>query len=366
MKYLVRIIRNNAKKSDILLFVLLLVLLCIQFLCSTEIIDRYYTNLAFVGIRKLTNLALGWMPFPPMYLFNLVVLILLFRGALYFLRKGRRKWLLLLFFIIRSSLWLFVSFHIMWGLNYKSLSLKDRLNLSHEVISMEELKRSTFEVVDSLNSLRQRMDGQVEYRNSSDLDGLISELGEQQRKVFKGAGIKDDSEVILRVIYPKGVLLHFSTAGIYYPFVEEGHIDGGLHYLQWPATLAHEMAHGYGIGDEGECNFIAILTCLRSPRLDIQYSGLLMYYRYLARAIYSDKSAYAEVQANVSKVVKNDLATIRAELNKYPDVFPDLRNLIYDTFLKSNGIKKGIKSYGTVINNVFSYEKRYGSIYRNR
>ena len=51
--------------------------------------------------------------------------------------------------------------------------------------------------------------------------------------------------------------------------------------LQIPFTLAHEMAHGYGITDEGDCNTLAYLVCLHSKNKAIQYSGLLAYLRYL-------------------------------------------------------------------------------------
>ena len=87
-----------------------------------------------------------------------------------------------------------------------------------------------------------------------------------------------------RKLLPKGVFLRFSSAGLYWPFVGEGNIDGGLHALQQPFTMAHEITHGYGITNEGICNFIAYLACQKSSDPFIKYAGLVAYWRYLAGA----------------------------------------------------------------------------------
>ncbi|MCB0582976.1 MAG: DUF3810 family protein, partial [Phaeodactylibacter sp.] len=70
--------------------------------------------------------------------------------------------------------------------------------------------------------------------------------------------------------------------GLYFPFTGEGHIDAGLHPLQKPYVMAHELAHGYGFGDEGTCNFLGYLACIGSDDPVIAYIGHLNYWRTLA------------------------------------------------------------------------------------
>ncbi|RQH28738.1 DUF3810 family protein, partial [Okeania hirsuta] len=52
-------------------------------------------------------------------------------------------------------------------------------------------------------------------------------------------------------IYPKGIFMRFSSSGLYFPFTGQGQVDAGLHPLQWPYVMTHEMGHAYGFGDEG-------------------------------------------------------------------------------------------------------------------
>ena len=67
-----------------------------------------------------------------------------------------------------------------------------------------------------------------------------------------------------RRLFPKGLLLRISTAGVYIPFTGEGHIDAGLHHLQLPFVMAHEMSHATASGEKGTVIFWPIwLACSR-------------------------------------------------------------------------------------------------------
>src|SRR5690606_21319492 len=57
--------------------------------------------------------------------------------------------------------------------------------------------------------------------------------------------------------FPAGLLRKLGIMGIYFPFTGESYIDPSLHLLEKPFTIAHEMAHSFGITNEGEANFAA-------------------------------------------------------------------------------------------------------------
>ncbi len=152
-----------------------------------------------------------------------------------------------------------------------------------------------------------------------------------------------------RLLFPKGILLRISTAGVYIPFTGEGHIDPGLHHLQLPFVMAHEMSHAYGIGGEGDCNFLAYLSCTSSENSYLKYVGFLYYWRYVApdyRAYRPEE--YKIIWENLPLGIKNDLRAIREEMNKYPDILPAVRDAAYNTYLKAQGIDDGIKNYDRV------------------
>ena len=71
--------------------------------------------------------------------------------------------------------------------------------------------------------------------------------------------------------------------------------------------MAHEMAHGYGITDEGEASFFAYLACLRSKNPMIRYSGEFNYLFQLLSEI-TDKKGRKFSKAIVRDLPPNILA----------------------------------------------------------
>jgi len=153
-----------------------------------------------------------------------------------------------------------------------------------------------------------------------------------------------------RQLQPKGILLRFSTAGVYFPWTGESNIDAGLHPIQIPFTMAHEFAHGYGFTDEGTCNFLAYLACIQSENKMFQYSGHLSYWRYLASSYRRfDRENYTAYFKTLPKGIIADLYAIDANSDKYPNILPELRDAAYDTYLKTQGIGEWMKSYSRIV-----------------
>ena len=182
----------------------------------------------------------------------------------------------------------------------------------------------------------------------SSVKATLADLGYPNQGMVRG-----------RFLRPKGIFLRFSSAGLYWPFVGEGNIDSGLPHLQQPFTLAHEIAHGYGITNEGVCNFIAYLACQQSGNAYLQYSGKVAYWRYLAIAYQGlQKNKYWEYRNNLPAGFQADLEAINRTLAKYPDIMPRFRNFAYDQYLKSQGIAEGMASYSQIIMLEDAYGKR--------
>jgi hypothetical protein len=163
-------------------------------------------------------------------------------------------------------------------------------------------------------------------------------------------------------LQPAGSLLRLKTAGVYFPFVFEGHIDKGLHHIEKPYVMAHEMAHAHAFTDEGVCNFIGFMTCINADNPFIQYSGWLEYQGYLYRALRRNFPEKLKEEAyKLPRVVLTDLRDIRERLDKYPSIAPQLRDLFYNNFLKAQGVHAGIKSYAQITRLAYSYKEANGS-----
>lgn len=263
--------------------------------------------------------------------------------------------------------WVIILFYWLWGFNYQKKGLSPDGNFY--TFSKEELYSEAVSVIEMINKLR------VGISNSSAPLTLVDDYFQTESKVRQSIrqlislwDIPVSGRVRAKALKPSGNLLRLSTLGIYMPFTGESYFDAGVSDLQVPFIMAHEMAHGYGFTDEGECNFLGIIACLRSDDTFIFYSGLLAYWRYLASAIKNhDIQMFEDLLSCRSELVRLDHEDILSCLNAYPELFTGLRDKIYDIFLRKHGIKEGMASYGTVVNRMMALRQgskvSYGAVH---
>ncbi len=322
---------------------------------SPEFTEQFYSRGLFLGIRCLLDYTLGWLPIPVVLVVIVGLLFFLFykiknlvNTHQSFMDSMGRVGLSLMAFLM-GTIFLFL---VMWGFNYGRMPLEKTMNLQPSPLSMEELqaelKINTIEVENARKAIPNISDSAIvkeflpvdlENEVREDVEALLSELDYPTIGTVRG-----------RLLQPKGILLRFSTAGVYFPWTGESNVDAGLHPIQIPFTLAHEFAHGYGFTDEGTCNFLAYLACIQSDNKFFQYSGQLSYWRYLASSYRRyDREAYKDYFKTLPKGVVTDLYAIDANSDKYPDILPAVRDVAYDTFLKTQGVKEGMKSYSRIV-----------------
>lgn len=155
--------------------------------------------------------------------------------------------------------------------------------------------------------------------------------------------------------------MRLGTAGVYWPWAAQGNYDAGLHPLQQPAVLAHELAHAYGFGDEGTCSFWAWLAAAEASDPLLRYTLELAYWRQIAGLLrYADPEGYLRWrQENLDPGIRNDLEAIYANGALYEDIAPALRDATYTAYLKAQGIHEGLLNYGRVVRLVEGYRKRF-------
>jgi hypothetical protein len=125
--------------------------------------------------------------------------------------------------------------------------------------------------------------------------------------------------------------------------------------VQKPFTMTHEMAHGFGVTDEGDCNFIAWLACRKAADPWTRYCGAYTYWRYAAAEMPRD--TVSKMLDSMPAVVLRSLELVRQNDRKYEDWMPRLRDAIYSNYLKRHGVSKGLRSYNEVVILVSHYRK---------
>lgn len=336
--------------------------------------ESFYLHGVFPKLRIIYDNTLGRLPFAVVYLFA-PLLVLLF-GYRFWKLVSTRTWQAaggFVKFLLIFALVIYLLFYWSWAFNYKNQPLRDHLILPKITPDSFKVYDEAMHVLELITPLRDSIS-----RDSQALDKSFypkdteDKLRSSLVQILQGWKLPTDGKVRVRTLKPDGVLLRFSTAGIYIPFLFEGHIDDGLAYIHRPFVMAHEMAHGYGITDEGDCNFIAVLVCANSDDIYIRYSGLLAYWRYLANSLVRVAPGMGTKAIDARPVsIVNDVNHIRERVNSYPDLLPNYRDLIYDTYLKSHGVTGGLESYGAVVNMMHMWKKTafdrrlYHKIYSN-
>lgn len=332
----------NRSTVGILTFVLTLICNALFSLFPQLYMAIYWKGI-FQVIRIVHDFTLGLLPIPSLYL-------IVPSFFLYFFYKRFKSWKSIGLALFNSLIWIINLFYLLWGFNYTQPSIYELTNLNPVEIDSIHIQKEFISQTKVIEEL-----ALIEEQNHENLS-LESNLRILQEELIATWNIPTIGKVRIRAL-PAGSLLCNRTSGIYIPHAIEGHYDSGLYYKQHPFTMAHEMAHGYGFTDESVCNYIAYLTCLKSESQAIRYSAELAYWRYLASYYnYYYPENYKELKEQLNPIVKNDLEEIKKHIEKYKDLMPVMRDIIYDKYLKTHGIKSGIKSYNEMIMLIAAYK----------
>lgn len=326
----------------------------LRFALSAEVIERYYSRGAYGYVHGLLDGLFGWWPVAASGLILVCAFGYLGYDAWREARQGHSAYAKIgrgLLSTARTLSAVGCAFMLLWGFNYGRVPVITQLGLASQPLTTDEL-RTELERVGKLCSILRT---QLPVHDTADFSSLPlaqhapQRVREAVRAGLRSVGLPTGGHVRLRQVVPGG-LLSFNTSGVYFPLSGEAHVDAGLHALQAPFTMAHELLHGYGITDEGECNFLAWLSVTRADNLYLRYAGHLTYYRYLAAAVRRrDPAGYAAFRQNLPAAVRADLDSIARNNDRYVEIAPRLRHAVYDGYLKSQGVHDGTASYSRLI-----------------
>ena len=345
-----------------------LFMLFIRFITPPQYIEAFYSRFVFLGIRKLFDYTLAFLPMPLLLIFYGIIIYFVVKMLVFLLSKKRPlrqrfteggvKTLNFLGFM-------FFGFFLLWGFNYGRPTFSEQIGLTilklDTTAVRQELLISAKEAIAARDKLLKQM--LFDNSNINDTNTLFFIPNDFEPK------IRHDVSVLLekyqfsaggnlrgRQIKPDGLLFRFGIAGIYMPYIGESSIDNALYPLEKPFSMAHELAHGYGWTEEATANFVAYLSCIESRDLLTRYSGYLSYYRYVASNFRRQfPEEYKVFRENLPKGIKKDLTAINNRINQYPDWFDT--SSINDVYLKSQGVTEGVGSYSRMVVLVYSWRR---------
>lgn len=338
-------------------------LLLLRVLLPPSVIEAVYSRGIFMAFRQVYDFTLPLLPFPLFYLFWGLVGYWFWatvRGC-WQRWKGAgevRPWSWLLRRILNSVALLVSVFLLAWGFNYGRVEVSEKIGFEEYQPTLEELRSRVYTEAAELARWRARITTDTVALSAADFPAdFATAVRPLLRQALTRQGYPDRGRPRGRELRPKGILLHLSTAGVYWPWVGEGNIDAGLHPLQKPAVMAHELAHAYGFGDEGTCTFWAWLAGREAKDPALAYAFGLDYWRRIAgRLRQLEPEEYWAWRAEaLDPGIRNDLQAIYDNAELYQDFAPAIRDATYDAYLKAQGIHEGLLNYGKVIRLVEGY-----------
>ena len=323
---------------------------------NPEIIEKYYSRIFYPLVLDLHQFFLDFIHFSLgdiLYLFLFFLIIkTIFKKISYWKVKPMNMFLDFGSLVILLA-WIF---HLSWGLNYHRLPLNEQFEISIKY---------------SKQDLEDRLDKIIEKSNQWH-DKLVSNDTFAVTFPFSRENISEKTSLIYNPVYHKTVLNTYKVkkslvslplsymgySGYLNPFTLESQLNVKIPIQSLITTLLHETAHQMGYAAENEANFIAYLSAISSEDPHIQYAGNIFAFRYLFNNFYklNPEEARNKLKHLNPGILKN-LKEVRDFWKKYKNPFEVIFDKTYDSYLKANGQKSGIKSYNEMVGLVINYHK---------
>lgn len=258
---------------------------------------------------------------------------------------------------------LYLSFLLVWGLNYARVPFGVSAGLDVRPARVEELARLSRVLVEQANRARTEVaeDAAGVMRLGAGREGTLGIAEAGFVEAARGQPLLDG-----RCSRPKPLLLSALAArlgitGIYSPFTAEANVNTTVPDPDLPFAASHEIAHARGFAREDEANYLGLLACRRHPDADFRYSGLLAASVFSENALSKvDRSASDHIKKMRSPGVLRDLGALRAWSDRYRGRAAEVAEHVNDAYLKALGQVGGVQSYGRVVDLLLA-EQRAGA-----
>lgn len=317
------------------------------------------TQRVSIPFRQLLGAVSSCVPFCVMEGLCLLLVIvvpacLLLGGRVLFLaERGRRRAtayrLALGAVCMALSIW--CAFCWLWGVQYAADGFQVRSGIHARAVSVDELECVTRYFALQLAETADTVDRDERGVFSVPRERILADSTQVYAEAAQEFPFLAQEDPPLKAVHFSRIMSYLDFTGIYCPLTGEScvNVDSPAAFL--PSTAAHELAHRRGFASEQECNFLAIRACVSSGMAAYIYSGWLLGYVHLSNALYSaDPQRWQAVYALLPEAVQADILDNNAYWAQFRGTAAQkLSSSVYDGFLKANGDKNGVKSYGAVV-----------------
>ncbi len=332
-------------------------------------VENNYTYGLYPLVSGVLRFLFGWIPFSIGDLFYAFLVLVILARVLKFFRLLFRKQLNRRYFGLALQqgififLFVYVTFNLLWGLNYNRQGIASQLGLDLRSFSTGELDTLCTSLQQELNYFAARIDTiqretYLGKRKNLFREGAAAYLKAEETYPFLTYRMQSLKPSMVGFL---GKYVGFQ--GYYNPFSGEGHVKTSIPVFMQPFVTSHEIAHQLGYARENEANFVGFLAGRESTSADMRYSVYYDMYQYALRDFYHVDSMRAmALDSLLHPNVRRDRVEYARYLSKMKNPVAPFMLRIYDGYLRMNNQPKGYRTYNEVVTWLIGYYRKYGRI----
>jgi hypothetical protein len=320
------------------------------FSCFPNLVLNYYSNGFYPILSAILRNTSTIVPFALGDFLYLILVGLALYLTISFLKKyklfEKQTLKITTLKLLNLGLVLYLSFKILWGLNYSRPSIANQLHIKKEKYSVKELVLLGNYFVNKLNELKPKTTPNLTYtiEQLQQKSAVAYQLSAQKNPFFK-SDIKAVKPVLNSYFISK-----IGIEGYYNPLSGEANINMDLPPWVLPFVTCHEIAHQLGVAKEDEANLVGYWVCVNSKDTNFQYSANYNMLRYILYEIrIKSPEDYEKLLKKISPAVIENFKSEEKFWAQYNGQMSNYMGFIFDKFLKINNQKKGINSYQDIV-----------------
>ena len=317
------------------------------------------------GFRFIAAKLTMWIPFSLaemlVILLPVIFISLIVCGIIVSTKGSQKQYISMTAGLLSAISFFYISFVFTLAPGYKGSSLDKKLGLPAEKVSAKELYDTASYLTEKINAII----GSVGFAPDGssvmpyDLDELNDKLNDAYKKASAKYSFISPLRSNLKYVIMSEPMSYTHITGVYTYFTGESNINVNFPDYTIPYTAAHELAHQRGIARENEANFVAFLASLESDDSYILYSAYTNMLEYVLNALSTaDSELYNSLWSKFDRNTVKEFNAYSLFFKKYQhSTASTISSAINNSYLQSQGVKEGSRSYGLVVDLTVAYCK---------
>ena len=323
-------------------------------------IEKNYSNGLYIYVSKFSRILLGWIPFSIGDILYIAIILFIIKGIINAVKTKKLNFKKNIFRVGAVASIIFFFFHFNWGLNYFRQPITKILNFEKKDYTSEELIEFTKQLVVKTNKTHFLITKNDSVIVNASLNK--KQIREESINAYSQLNLKHP-QLNFRSPSIKGSLFsvpltYMGFAGYINPITNEAQVNSLILENFYPATVCHEIAHQVGIASESEANFVGYLAAINSNDSHFNYAGYMMALRYCLFEIYRiQPDKFVLLKKSINKGILKDIQRNQKFWKSYQNWSEEYFKFFYDSYLKANKQKDGIKGYNKMVSLLINYYK---------